>query len=260
MAGSNYGCFDYRCIHPARPAEPGYPIENMSESTLIHPTSLVAAQHAAWLRLAVAMTISLSIHAGALFTHPGDAHWSRVQNAAEPRAQATGSAAPITVRLASYQLLPAVAMTTPVEPKSPLSRPVMPSAPAIVATELGSGGFTLDPAERHANPALPPGLPLPNYYDANEVSLRPRVLDEPELETTELDNLGGAGKLHLILFINEVGRIDRVEIGDAAVNPGLAEALARQFGKIAFEPARIDDFPVKSRLRIEILVRPLLRR
>lgn len=104
-------------------------------------------------------------------------------------------------------------------------------------------------------------MPLPEYFDAEEVTSRAAALDEIDFELPELSQIGGSGKAILMLYINETGLVDKVEVESTGdIDRELTNAVARQFGKTTFQPATIDNAPVKSRMRIEILLRPLMSR
>lgn len=110
------------------------------------------------------------------------------------------------------------------------------------------------PATDHAATGL--GLPLPHYYGPQEVSERARPTEAIDLEPPELRGIPGRGKLILVLWINEDGRVDRVETESSQVADTMARVISEQFRKATFTPAQLDGKTVKSRMRIEVVVRP----
>jgi hypothetical protein len=125
----------------------------------------------------------------------------------------------------------------------------------------GDGGTAGEHEPQGPVVGISPGLPLPEYFDAAEVTSRATILDEIDFDLPELSQIGGSGKTILTLYINETGRIDKVDIESTGnIDSELVNAVARQFGKAAFQPATIDDVAVKSRMRVEILLRPLMSR
>lgn len=212
-------------------------------------------------RLATAACVSLVLHAGVLALQPGKTPWAT--GPAGGQAGPLGeSPAPLTVTLAPYRLQPAViAMSATVEPQVRLLRQPQQSSPAIADSSHGDGGTAQAAEKQRKELATAPGLPVEEYFDADAVSIRPAIMADPEFDLPELGSIAGDGKALLTLYINEFGHVDKVEIESAGgIDTALVGAVARQFGNAIFEPARIDGAAVKSRLRIEILLRPLMTR
>lgn len=114
---------------------------------------------------------------------------------------------------------------------------------------------------REVGTAVAPGLPLQGYFDATEVTSRATVLSEIDFNLPELGQIGGSGKTMLMLYIDEAGLVDKVDIeSTGGIDTELVNAVGRQFGKAVFQPASIDGVAVKSRMRVEMLLRPLLQR
>lgn len=110
------------------------------------------------------------------------------------------------------------------------------------------------PASDHAATGL--GLPLPHYYGPQEVSERARPAESIDLEPPELRGIPGRGKLILILWINEDGKVDRVETESSQIADTMAKVISEQFRRATFTPAQLDGKAVKSRMKIEVVVRP----
>lgn len=227
--------------------------------------TLAAARQAVRNRLALACCVSLVAHAGFLSLPSGGPGRTQAQHASNPSrgtSQLAGNTpAPLVVSLATYQLAPAVTDRTGAAPHQPIARPPRQTSPAVADNGQGAGGPAAAVAPREAGTLDGPGLPLPNYFDATEVSTRASALDEIDFDLPELGQIGGSGKTILTLYVNEAGRIDKVDIeSTGGVDSALVNGVARQFGKANFQPATIDDVAVKSRMRVEILLRPLLQR
>jgi len=98
------------------------------------------------------------------------------------------------------------------------------------------------------------GIPVPYYYPPAEVTQRPHVASP--IDTSVVDDEEGSGKAILVLYINEQGKVDKVETESTHLSERLNALVAQQFGSARFLPAEKDSQPVKSRLRIEVTIRP----
>lgn len=167
-------------------------------------------------------------------------------------------AASLTVRLGPQSgSVPAKVAAVPVEA---LVAPVMPvMAPRLddrsSATE-GSLGNAPAPAIDVPRPAL--GIPVSRYYGAKEVSRRAQAVDDViSSESAEVERLPGSGRLVLILWIGATGVVEKVDLDQSSVDEPMASAIAAQFRATRFRPAEIDGAAVKSRMKVEVFVRPL---
>lgn len=101
------------------------------------------------------------------------------------------------------------------------------------------------------------GIPLPHYYEPNEVSDRAQPRDDIVLDPPALAQFPGAGRIVLALFINEEGRVDMVEVLSTDIETNtLQDSLVNQFRSAQFSPARINGQAVKSKMKIEVIVKP----
>lgn len=98
------------------------------------------------------------------------------------------------------------------------------------------------------------GFPVPYYYPPSEVTQRPHVAGP--IDTSVVDDEEGSGKAILVLYINEQGKVDKVETESTHLSARLHDLVAQQFRSTRFLPAEKDGQPVKSRLRIEVMIRP----
>jgi hypothetical protein len=222
---------------------------------------IIGQQFRSGLRLFWATATSLALHVGILAISAGDLGF-RLSSSylSGSRTQQQGQPAPLHVTLSSYRLVPA--KTFPSQTGSPpyLQSVIKPLAPVIQDSEFGDGGLHPEtPASPEEHPGAL-GLPVPTYFSSSEVSIQPQVITEVEFDTPELTILPGAGKAILVLYISETGGVDRIEIESTEVGNKLTRIALQQFAKAVFRPAMIEQTAVKSRLRIEVLFRPLLKR
>lgn len=126
-----------------------------------------------------------------------------------------------------------------------------PQAPDT-ATDMGIGERlgTLPPI-----PSISSYIPVPTYFGADELSRKAQVTRDIRQDNPVLAKSAENGKAILVLFISETGRIDRVEIESSEVSETLIREVAREFNAAHFQPAQIDGNAVKSRMRIEVLIR-----
>lgn len=95
------------------------------------------------------------------------------------------------------------------------------------------------------------------YFDAAQLSRRAQVVRDIPQDRPVWSRLAGQGKVILVLFINEAGRVDRVDVESSELPETLAEEAAQEFNEVIFLPAQIDGNAVKSRMRIEVMIKPL---
>jgi len=204
--------------------------------------------------LASALLLSCCLHALLLSLPPGTLE---VGPRLETRAELTGPGntyAPLQVRLG---------LTTPAPPTRTLAdvpklQTELPAAPHLTTeaedvqanTEKASFDSTSSPEGGKPNI----GIPVPYYYPPAEVTQRPHVASP--IDTSVVDDEEGAGKAILVLYINEQGKVDKVETESTHLSERLNALVTQQFGSARFLPAAKDGQPVKSRLRIEVMIRP----
>lgn len=134
-----------------------------------------------------------------------------------------------------------------------------PSAASIAAREAAAVANAREARPPIGSGPTPPasfGLPL-HYYTPHEVTRRPEPIgDIPPSLPPQVENDPGSGRLVLVLRIAESGRVDAVEVEDSSLEPPTASALAAQFLVLRFRPAEINGAAVKSRMKIEVTLRP----
>lgn len=227
------------------------------------PSALIAiAGIAERYRLVASFCVSIAFHAGVLTLQPGGGLQGAAVNVTQARQAGQGSPSPIIVMLAPYRLQPAIAeVHSAAAPNFPLKRQPRASSPAVADTGAGNGGLAEEAASQLNDVARTYGLPVDEYFDADTVSKRAAILSNLEFDLAELESIAGDGKAVFTLFINDFGHVDKVEIeASGGIDAKLLGAVAQQFGNAVYAPASIDGTPVKSRMRVEILLRPLLWR
>jgi hypothetical protein len=96
--------------------------------------------------------------------------------------------------------------------------------------------------------------PRPHYFPASQLTLKPVVLqDIPANLTVDVPNASGQAAV-LRLLINELGEIDKVIVDESSVPERAAQAIAEAFRSIRFRPGEQDGAPVKSQLKIQIML------
>jgi outer membrane biosynthesis protein TonB len=138
---------------------------------------------------------------------------------------------------------PAPAPEPAVAPKPPAPTEIKPAP----GTELAKPSAPAAAPGGSTNVAAIPAT----FFDPAQLTEKPRPLNEPRLDLLQ-PMLGRAGMAKLILYIDETGSVDRVEVESASLPP---EAVARAkviFAALRFSPGRFDGAPVKSRVRITV--------
>lgn len=103
-------------------------------------------------------------------------------------------------------------------------------------------------------PSLSSHIPVSTYFGADELSRKAQVTRDIRQDNPVLAKSAENGKAILVLFINEMGRVDRVEVESSEVSETLIREVAHEFNAALFQPAQIDGNAVKSRMRIEVLI------
>lgn len=209
------------------------------------------------MRLAQALLISLALHGWLLLLPVGiflPATHGLVRATRQVARQDTP--APLLVRLSPFSAV------RPPDDKG-LEDSKLPAAAAAahaIAQDNEGAGSTGDDRSAAVTPPLPNtfqlGIPTARYYDPSEVSRGVIPLTEIDPSPSELAEVASAGNLVLVLYISDNGRVDRVEIEQQKGDPTIGAIVAKQFLAARFTPAEVEGRPVKSRLRIEVTVRP----
>ncbi|MBI3229318.1 MAG: hypothetical protein HYZ45_03790 [Burkholderiales bacterium] len=161
-------------------------------------------------------------------------------------------------------------------PPTPLQFEVTLASPNVAQTSSDTSATTQDKAvELETEPStvkrptpseLPPALPLANndddvpllrdlalrYFNSKELSEKPQVIEDIGHDIA-LDTPGApAQTLVILLYINEEGTIDKVELLQANLPHEMALAVADNFRRLKFKPGQLHGVAVKSLLKIEV--------
>jgi hypothetical protein len=187
----------------------------------------------------LALGISLAVHAAIyLSVDFGDAAGGRLNDGAAPHEV-------ITVAFISPNALGDSMREKEVAPAS--RRGSVELVPPAAAMQNGSAALLPLP--------LPP---RPHYFPASQLTLKPVVLqDIPANLTVDVPNAPAQAAV-LRLLINELGEIDKVIVDESSVPERAAQAITEAFRSIRFRPGERDGAPVKSQLKIQIMLESMI--
>jgi hypothetical protein len=206
-------------------------------------------------RLRTALAISLSIHIAAISIGGGNIGTSSEEIALQAQL-AAGAPAPLKIHLAPLQL------ELPQSIRKTRSLRAFPATTPTVASEgIDTGGSStqLSPQPARAAEQSRFGAPAPVYFDAEQLTRQPEPLKDIDPDPPTVRERSGSGKAIMVLFINEAGQIDRVQVETSGLDDVLLAGVVEEFRGIRFQPAEINAVRVKSRMRIEVLVRPIMQ-
>jgi TonB family protein len=206
------------------------------------------------MRFHAALLSSLALHVAVLAIPAGNLSRSPFDTPETTDSPGRGSPAPLTVKLGQRQMAPAVAVTV----SNVSIRREMPTASMLDATAAETPArVERDQAPESGEPrATTLGVPAPRYFSARELSERPEVIGDVADLPGEFAVIQDSGRLVLLLRINEAGTVDDVDVVTSGVSRQLQAIVVRQFGSARFVPAKKDGVAVKSRLKIEVIVKP----
>jgi len=102
---------------------------------------------------------------------------------------------------------------------------------------------------------LPALLPAPPYYfSAKDLTQKPLVVRDVPADLTLIMPDVPAQAATLQILINEYGEIDQVIVEDSLLPEVAQKTVVDAFVKARFHPGEINGVPVKSQLRIEIML------
>jgi hypothetical protein len=97
------------------------------------------------------------------------------------------------------------------------------------------------------------GNHVPRYFKLSELTEKPLVVqDVPDDLLRDIPGVS-AEPMVLRLFINELGRVDRVAVESSRLSEAEERRVIDAFQATRFEPGKVGRLPVKSQLRIEVL-------
>lgn len=118
------------------------------------------------------------------------------------------------------------------------------------SSAVADGGL---PLNQHisASPSLHSAL---YYFSAKELTRKPLIMrDIPENLTLNVPTAPPQAAI-LRMLINEYGDIDRIIVEDTALPDSAREMVIDSFSRMRFHPGEINGIPVRSQLRIEVML------
>ncbi|WP_175624684.1 MULTISPECIES: energy transducer TonB [Oxalobacteraceae] len=97
-------------------------------------------------------------------------------------------------------------------------------------------------------------LPKPYYFQPTELTEQPAVVVDISPDLDALFASGLAQMAVLDLFINESGDIDDVLIENSSLSESAQQLIKDAFSKTKFNPGKVAGMPVKSQLKIEVVL------
>ncbi len=91
------------------------------------------------------------------------------------------------------------------------------------------------------------------YIPSRTLPVRPEPIGHIAIPYPETGNGREAGGMSLTLFIDEDGQVVHIDLEDPTVPPAFQQAAWTAFSQGRFRPGRLDDAPVKTRMRVEVL-------
>jgi len=107
----------------------------------------------------------------------------------------------------------------------------------------------------NGSPILPALLAVPPYYfSAKDLTQRPLVLHDVPADLMLVVPGVPAQAATLQLLINEYGEVDQVIVEDSLLPEAAQKTVVDAFVKARFHPGEINGVPVKSQLKIQIML------
>lgn len=195
------------------------------------------------MRIATAVAASIALHAG-LFAIPGREFEQSASRGDQPVAPMTAVLLPAQASRAAETVVLNTDVPDEPSPEPPDAGDEATADRSVAANEI-----------REEQPAF--AIPLPHYYEPGEVSDRAQPRDDIVLDSPAITRFPGAGQAILVLYINEAGRVDRIEVPSTDIETqAVQNSIAEQFRSAQFSPARIGGQPVKSKMKIEVVIKP----
>ncbi|HJV85918.1 MAG TPA: hypothetical protein VJ698_10615 [Noviherbaspirillum sp.] len=119
----------------------------------------------------------------------------------------------------------------------------------------------LEQSRKGASPlSAIPEPPQPHYFHMRELTETPRVVqDIPGNFAVVIPEIPPQAAI-LRLLINEEGGIDRVVVEDSDFPEKVERRLVEAFSQLRFSPGKIGRIPVRSQLKIEVMLESPLQR
>ena len=124
-----------------------------------------------------------------------------------------------------------------------------------MADSMSANAAQIHREEGKGSSILPSLLPLPPYYfSAKDLTQRPLVARDVPADMMLVVPDVPAQAATLQILINEYGEIVRVIVEDSLLPEAAQKTVVDAFVKTRFHPGEINGVPVKSQLRIEIML------
>ncbi len=155
------------------------------------------------------------------------------------------------------ELTPAAKQLTPPEAAAPIAESAAPKQESN-ATVVSDAPPTIDtPPQASNESSIKEEVPLvrtinDQYFTRHQLTEKPSVIEDIENEIQVDIPSAQAQDLRLLLFINEEGSIDKLEILQANLPSEASNILLAKFSRLKFKPGKIDGVAVKSQLMIEV--------
>jgi len=107
------------------------------------------------------------------------------------------------------------------------------------------------PLERARGIGLLP-IPAPTYYTTDQLTKRPQPTSDPRLDVPEIGPIFASGKVILRVWINELGKVDSVDVEKSDLADAISATAAAAFARLRFVPGELDGRPVGTMMRIEV--------
>ncbi|MEN3295764.1 MAG: hypothetical protein V7642_5017 [Burkholderiales bacterium] len=97
-------------------------------------------------------------------------------------------------------------------------------------------------------------LPIPatTYYAANQLTKRPQAAAAIDLDPLQIHGVIATGKMVILLWINEHGTVDNVELEQSDLPSQFGEAALTAMRDARFVPGELNGRAVRSKLKIEV--------
>jgi TonB family protein len=94
--------------------------------------------------------------------------------------------------------------------------------------------------------------PSPTYYTTDQLSKRPQPMAAVNLDPPEVRDLVATGTMVMLVWINEQGLVDQVELERSDLPGQFGAAAVAAMKDARFIPGELNGLPVRAKLRIEI--------
>ena len=95
-------------------------------------------------------------------------------------------------------------------------------------------------------------LPSPIYLASNELDVRPAPLEPVALTFPDQATQAGLVSAVLVLYIDQNGKVERIEVNDSTLPPAFEQAALSTFLQVRMRPGEKNGSRVRSRMKILI--------